>query len=108
MDELKLTNAAITPRRGEELNGIGVITARALALIPRTLSLFRPVLKAGAKLLLYKGPDAAQEIAEAAVEARKIQARMEEVMRYELPDSMGTRTIVQITTQAAACSRAPK
>jgi 16S rRNA (guanine527-N7)-methyltransferase len=96
LDELKLTNAVITPRRAEELNGIGVITARALAPIPRALSLFRPALKAGAKLLLYKGPDAAQEIAEAAAEARKIQARMEEVMRYELPDSMGMRTIVQI------------
>jgi 16S rRNA (guanine527-N7)-methyltransferase len=96
LDELKLTNAVITPRRAEELNGIGVIAARALAPIPRTLSLFRPALKAGAKLLLYKGPDAAREIAEAAAEARKIRARMEAVMRYELPDSMGTRTIVQI------------
>jgi 16S rRNA (guanine(527)-N(7))-methyltransferase RsmG len=76
LDELKLTNAVITPRRAEELNGIGLITARALAPIPRTLSLFGPALKAGANLLLYKGLDAAQGIAEAAAEARKIRARM--------------------------------
>ena len=41
--------------------------------------------------------DAEREIAEAATEARKIRARMEVVMRYDLPDSLGTRTIVQIT-----------
>jgi 16S rRNA (guanine527-N7)-methyltransferase len=96
LGELNLPNVAITPRRAEELTGFDVITARALAPIPRVLSLFRPALKAGARLLLYKGPDGEQEIAEAAGEARKLRARMEVVMRYDLPDSRGTRTIVQI------------
>jgi 16S rRNA (guanine527-N7)-methyltransferase len=95
--ELKLPNVEITPRRAEELTGMDVITARALAPIPRVLSLFRPALKAGARMLLYKGPDAEREIAEAATEARKVRARMEVVMRYDLPDSLGARTIVQIT-----------
>jgi 16S rRNA (guanine527-N7)-methyltransferase len=95
--ELKLPNVEITPARAEELNGIDVITARALAPIPRVLSLFRPALKAGARILLYKGPDAEQDIADALTEARKLRARMEVVMRYDLPDSMGTRTIVQLT-----------
>jgi 16S rRNA (guanine527-N7)-methyltransferase len=95
--ELKLPNVEITPRRAEELTGMGltgidIITARALAPIPRVLALFRPALKSGATMLLYKGPDADREIAE----ARKTQARMEIVMRYDLPDSLGTRTIVQI------------
>jgi 16S rRNA (guanine527-N7)-methyltransferase len=96
--ELNLPNVKITPRRAEELTGIDVITARALAPIPRVLSLFRPALKAGTRILLYKGPDAEREIADAAAEARKIQARMEVVMRYDLPDSLGTRTIVQTAT----------
>jgi 16S rRNA (guanine527-N7)-methyltransferase len=96
LGELKLPNVEITPRRAEELEA-EVITARALAPLPRVLALFRPALKAGARLLLYKGPDAEQEIAEAAAEARKLRARMEVVMRYDLPDSLGTRTIVQIT-----------
>ncbi len=95
--ELKLPNVEIVPRRAEELTGIDIVTARALAPIPRILALFRPALKAGTRILLYKGLDAAQEIAEAGVEARKIRARMEVVMRYELPDSLGTRSIVQIT-----------
>jgi 16S rRNA (guanine527-N7)-methyltransferase len=96
LSELKLPNVEVTAKRAEELKA-EVITARALAPIPRVLALFRPALKAGARMLLYKGPDAEQEIAEAAAEARKIRARMEVVMRYDLPDSLGTRTIVQIT-----------
>jgi 16S rRNA (guanine527-N7)-methyltransferase len=95
LDELKLPNAAITSQRAEELRA-DVITARALAPIPRILSLFRPALKTGTRILLYKGPDADVEIAEAAAEAQKIRARMEIVMRYDLPDSLGARTIVQI------------
>jgi 16S rRNA (guanine527-N7)-methyltransferase len=98
LGELKLPNVEITPRRAEELSGYDVITARALARISRVLALFRPALKAGAKILLYKGPDAEQEVAEAATEARKIRARLEVVMRYDLPDLLGTRTIIQITT----------
>ena len=99
LSELKLPNVEITPRRAEELKA-DVITARALAPIPRVLALFRPALKAGARLLLYKGPDAEEEIAEAATEARKIRARMEIVMRYDLPDSLGARTIVEIAEKA--------
>jgi 16S rRNA (guanine527-N7)-methyltransferase len=98
LDALKLPNVEITSRRAEELSGIEIVTARALAPIPRALALFRPALKAGARLLLYKGPDAAEEIASAAMEARKTRARMEIVMRYDLPDSMGARTIVRIET----------
>ena len=99
LDELKLPNALVTARRAEELSGISIITARALAPIPKTLALFRPALKAGARLLLYKGPDAEQEIADAAVEAGRFRARMEVVMRYELPDALGTRTIVRVAVE---------
>lgn len=96
LNALKLPNATITSQRAEELKA-DVITARALAPIPRVLALFRPALKAGARILLYKGPDAEQEIAEATAEARKLRAHLEIVMRYDLPDSLGTRTIVRIT-----------
>jgi 16S rRNA (guanine527-N7)-methyltransferase len=95
LSELKLPNVEVTPRRAEELKS-EVITARALARIPRVLALFRPALKAGAKILLYKGPDAEQEITESTIEAHKIRARLDVVMHYDLPDSLGTRTIVQI------------
>jgi 16S rRNA (guanine527-N7)-methyltransferase len=89
--ELKLPNLEITPRRAEELEA-EIITARALAPISKVLTLFRPALKKGTRIVLYKGPDAAQEIADAG----KTPWRLEVVMRYELPDNLGTRTIVDI------------
>ena len=98
--KLELPNVTVVPRRAEEIwrdCALDVITARALAPISRTLGLFAPALKAGRKLLLYKGPDAELEIAESAKEASRLRTELEVVMRYDLPDSMGTRTIVQIT-----------
>jgi 16S rRNA (guanine527-N7)-methyltransferase len=89
---LNLPNVEISPRRAEELRA-DLITARALAPISKILTLFRPALRAGSRLLLYKGPDVSTEIAEAG----RTQARIEIVMRYELPDSLGARTIVSIS-----------
>ena len=97
VEDLKLPNVEVTARRAEELTGFELITARALAPISKILALFRPALKSGTRLLLYKGPDAEQEIADSAGEARKLRARVEVVARYNLPDSLGTRTIVQIS-----------
>jgi 16S rRNA (guanine527-N7)-methyltransferase len=98
--KLELPNVTVAPRRAEEFwrdGGIDIITARALAPIARALGLFAPALKAGRRILLYKGPDAEQEIAESAKEAGRLRARLDVVMRYDLPDSLGTRTIVQMT-----------
>jgi 16S rRNA (guanine527-N7)-methyltransferase len=95
--KLELPNVTVAPRRAEEIwQDVDVITARALAPISRALALFAPALKAGRRILLYKGPDAEQEIAESAKEAAKLRAELQVVMRYDLPDSMGTRTIVEI------------
>ena len=88
---LKLPNVEITPQRAEELQA-EVITARALAPISKILTLFRSALKDGSRILLYKGPDVATEIAEAG----KTRAHIEVVTRYELPDSLGSRAIVEI------------
>lgn len=90
--ELKLPNVEIAARRAEELKA-DIITARALAPISKILALFRPTLKSGSRLLLYKGPDVETEIAEAGT----TRARIEIVMRYDLPGSLGSRTIVSIT-----------
>jgi hypothetical protein len=47
-------------------------------------------------VLLYKGPDVEQEIAEASLEARKRKVRVVVTERYELPEGMGMRTIVAL------------
>lgn len=101
LEKLALPNAAVEARRAEEITrdrSPDIITARALAPLSRALALFAPALQSGSRLLLYKGPDLEQEIAEAAAEARKRRVRMDIVMRYDLPDSQGVRTVVEIQT----------
>ncbi len=97
--KLELPNVAVSARRAEEVwreLRPDVITARAFAPVSRALGLFGPALKAGTRILLYKGPDAEREIAESAKECAKLRVRAELVMRYDLPDSLGARTIIQI------------
>jgi 16S rRNA (guanine527-N7)-methyltransferase len=92
---LALTNVTVEARRAEDLTA-EVITARAMAPISRALDLFAPALKRGARLLLYKGPDVAREMEESGGAALKLRVQMKIVMTYELPEAMGTRTVVQI------------
>jgi 16S rRNA (guanine527-N7)-methyltransferase len=97
--KLALPNVGVSARRAEEVwrdDRADVITARAFAPVSRALGLFAPALKAGTKILLYKGPDAEREVAESAKECARLRVRAEVVMRYDLPDSLGARTIIQI------------
>jgi hypothetical protein len=50
-------------------------------------------------VLLYKGPDVATEITEAAPEMRKRRIDFRILDRYELPDSLGERTIVEMSRE---------
>lgn len=93
VSQLALANVAVTARRAEELvreARYDILTARAVAPLSRLLSMGRT------RMLLYKGPDAEQEIAGAAGEARKRRARLSVVMRYELPESLGVRTVIEV------------
>lgn len=96
---LGLGNVDVHAVRAEEwlaATRVEIATARAVAPLARAASLFAPALRNGARVLLYKGPDARTEIEEAAPEASKRQLRMHIVERYELPDSLGERTIVEM------------
>ena len=87
---LNLPNVTVLAQRAEEIvkaQKIEIVTARAFAPISKALDLLK-----GSRLLLYKGPDVEREIAE----VRKPRASIKVVMRYDLPDSMGARTIVEI------------
>ena len=97
--ELTLPNVEVRAARAEEwltTHRVATVTARAVAPLNRAASLFAPALRGGARVLLYKGPDAAAEIAEAAPETAKRQLRLRIIERYELPDALGTRTIVEM------------
>ena len=98
--ELKLPNVEVRAERAEEwlhTHRADIVTARAVAPLNRAASLFAPALRGGARLLFYKGPDAATEISEAAAETAKRQLRLRIIERYELPGALGTRTIVEMT-----------
>ena len=102
LDDLKLPNAVIEARRAEELAASGqfqVITARAVAPLERALKLFGPALRRGSRLLLYKGPEVADEITAAEPDLRRLRAAAEIVMRYELPESMGSRTVIEVAAR---------
>jgi 16S rRNA (guanine527-N7)-methyltransferase len=102
VDAIALHNVDVAAERAEDVlrrRRIDLITARAVAPIARALELFGPALKAGARALLYKGPDVETEIANAEASARKLKVKVHVVARYELPDQLGTRTIVELTRQ---------
>lgn len=98
--QLDIPNAEILPVRAEDLlkqAHADVITARAVAPLTRAAALFGPAVRAGARALLYKGPDAELEIAEAAPEARKRRLQFRIINRYDLPDGLGARCIVEMS-----------
>jgi 16S rRNA (guanine527-N7)-methyltransferase len=97
--DLKLANVEVRAERAEEwmkTHRVAIVTGRAVAPLNRAAALFAPALRGGARVFLYKGPDAATEIAEAAPETAKRQLRLRITERYELPDGLGARTIVEM------------
>lgn len=100
--DLALSNVEVAAERAEDVlrqSRFTLITARAVAPVERALAFFAAGLKGGAKVLLYKGPDVEHELKDAETEGKRRQVRMSVVMRYDLPDSLGARTIVRIAAQ---------
>jgi 16S rRNA (guanine527-N7)-methyltransferase len=94
---LEIPNVQVKPIRAEEIlrfDRADLVTARAVAPVGRAASLFAPALRLGATALLYKGPEAASEITEAAAELRRWNLSCRIVTTYDLPDGLGSRTIV--------------
>ena len=98
VDTLELPNVKVAAERAEDLLSScrpDVITARAVAPLHRLVELFGKALKNGTRLLLYKGPDVQTEIDE----LRGLRVVAEVVKRYELPDELGSRTLVRVAGQ---------
>lgn len=97
---LGLANVTVENARAEELLRTlhpDTITGRALAPLDRACVLFGPAIRSGARALLYKGPDAEAEIAAALNAAQKFRFHLRIAARYDLPDSLGARTLVEMT-----------
>jgi 16S rRNA (guanine527-N7)-methyltransferase len=100
VEALELPNVHVTSERAEDVatnQRFDVITARAVAPIARILDLFRKPLKQGARLLLYKGPDVEAELAQ----AHLCRAAAAVLCRYELPDGLGTRSLIELKANSA-------
>jgi 16S rRNA (guanine527-N7)-methyltransferase len=100
VESLRLPNVHVVVDRAERVAAsrhADVITARAVAPLDRLLNLFGKALKKGSRLILYKGPDVEAELQE----ARKHAVRAEIISRYELPDDLGARTLLEIQSVTA-------
>ncbi len=98
VEALDLPNVEVSSARAEALamrRRPGIITARAVAPAHRLVSLFGKALRDGAHLLLYKGPDVEAEL----TETNGCHESAEIVCCYELPDGMGSRTLLRIAAQ---------
>jgi len=100
VETLGLANVTVTAERAESFLGkkhAQIVVARAVAPIAKALELFTTAIKKGTVLLLYKGPDVSAEIEEAEplLKRAKVSARI--VERYELPNEMGARTLVELS-----------
>ncbi len=95
IESLDLRNVEVTHERAEDVAAeqrIDVITARAVAPLNRILDLFRKPLKRGVRLILYKGPDIQAELDQADSENVSVQL----LCRYELPEGLGTRSLLEV------------
>jgi 16S rRNA (guanine527-N7)-methyltransferase len=100
VEALGLKNVDVLPDRAEDWlrsNRPSIVTARAVAPLIRALPLFMPAMKRGSRILLYKGRDIENEIDEL---KQKDQPLVHVLQHYELPEMLGSRTIVELSVQA--------
>ena len=99
VEDLGLENVDAFPERAETwltTQPVQIVTARALAPLSRAVPLFAKALRRGVRLLLYKGPDAENEIVQAQLDSATRRWKLSIVYSYDLPDALGSRRIVEI------------
>jgi len=95
VEALELDNVEVKGERAEQIAETqrpGIVTARAVAPFHKIVDLFAKTVNRGTKLILYKGPEVDAELAE----ATRFRVRAQALWRYELPDEMGTRTLIGV------------
>ena len=105
VDALELSNVNVFAERAEDRAQAQlheIIIARAVAPMHKLIELFKKSLKQGSALMLYKGPEVEREIEES--HAAHMDAEI--ICRYELPDGLGTRTLVRIRAQSRSARTA--
>lgn len=99
VNSLEISNTTVMAARAETAllkRHVSVITARAVSPIEKIVETFEKSLRNGTPMLLYKGPDAEMEIAAAAPVLQRNRLAATVLDRYDLPQNMGTRTLVEL------------
>jgi 16S rRNA (guanine527-N7)-methyltransferase len=114
--ELGLPNVALRAVRAEEIllklprsaGSTLIITGRAAPVLKAAV-LFAPELRAKrTRALFYKGPGLAQELAEAASILKRHKIRCTVLETYNLPDQLGSRSILEMVLADVAVSPGAK
>jgi 16S rRNA (guanine527-N7)-methyltransferase len=95
VEALGLQNVEVRSERAEQIADTerpAIITGRAVAPFHKIVDLFAKPIKRGSKLILYKGPEVEAELAE----ATQFRVHAQELCRYDLPEEMGTRTLIGV------------
>jgi len=99
IDALGLRNVRVFPERVEtwiKTQSPDMVTARALAPLHKAVPWFAPALRRGARVVLYKGPEAEAQIEEARKMAGSRGYSFRVIFEYELADEMGSRCMVDL------------
>lgn len=97
VDALGLPNVTVHRARAEELHGVlavDVVTARAVAALPKLARWCVPLLRPGGRMLAMKGRQAEAEVAAARTVLRKLKVERVEVHEDVRPDPDGEGTTI--------------
>ena len=111
-NELGLSNVTVLNVRVEEFKaGRGkydVVTARAVSQMSILIEICVPLLKVGGELLAYKGPNIEEELMNAEHALVLLDARLMEVVKYELPIKKDPRSLVVLKKMKVTRAKYPR
>ncbi|NLZ43736.1 MAG: 16S rRNA (guanine(527)-N(7))-methyltransferase RsmG [Clostridia bacterium] len=114
-EEEHLSQLSILPDRAETLGQqapyreqFSLVTARAVARLPELLELTLPFCRCGGFFLAYKGPQAQEELAEAAKACEVLGGKLHTTYAYTLPWEKGERTLLFFAKVSPSPSQYPR
>jgi 16S rRNA (guanine527-N7)-methyltransferase len=99
LGELGISNANTLHARAEEIRGkeqYDLVTARAVARLPKLLEWMLPLTKSEGRAIAYKGAGAAEEIAEAEAVLKRFKARVVSVESIRIPETEIERNLIVV------------
>ncbi|MCL8207408.1 MAG: 16S rRNA (guanine(527)-N(7))-methyltransferase RsmG [Actinomycetia bacterium] len=112
-NRLGMQKVRIVAERAEELarrerGRYRFAVARAVGNLPLVAELTLPLLGVGGRLLAMRGPEGAQEVAEAQGAVAELGGRIEGQYAFELPEAEGRRVLVLIRKESPTDPRYPR